>query len=208
MTWLWRRRAASILAAGGTCLAALAVAAGPAHAAPRGAAAPVPAAPDAPPGSNLLVNPGAEAGAVSQQGWDAVTIPGWQVGRGLPTVVGYGTRGFPGRADAGTRGRGRQLFAGGTGGPAVLTQQVPLRTGAGRAVPAGTRFRISGWLGGTVVSKAELEVVFLSGTGRALGSSRIGPVGGAGDASHPSSPGGREAARCRRAPARPRPSCT
>ena len=152
------------------------------HAAPRGAAAPAPAAP---PRSNLLVNPGAEAGAASQQGWDAVTIPGWQVARGLPTVVGYGTRGFPGRADAGTRGRGRQLFAGGAGGPAVLTQQVPLRTGAGRGVPAGTRFRISGWLGGTVVSKAELEVVFLSGAGRVLGSSHIGPVGGAGDASHP-----------------------
>jgi YVTN family beta-propeller protein len=182
MTWFWRRRAAGILAAGGTCLAALAVAAAPAHAAPRGAAAPALAAS---PRSNLLVNPGAEAGAASQQGWDAVTIPGWQVARGLPTVVGYGTRGFPGRADAGTRGRGRQLFAGGAGGPAVLTQQVPLRTRAGRGVPAGTRFRISGWLGGTVVSKAQLEVVFLSGAGRVLGSSRIGPVGGAGDASHP-----------------------
>jgi hypothetical protein len=160
MTWFCSRRAVSILAAGGTCLAALAVAAAPAHAAPRGAAAPALAAP---PGSNLLVNAGAEAGAASQQGWDAVTIPGWQVARGLPTVVGYGTRGFPGRADAGTRGRGRQLFAGGAGGPAVLTQRVPLRTRAGRGVPAGTRFRISGWLGGTVVSKAELEVVFLSG---------------------------------------------
>jgi YVTN family beta-propeller protein len=182
MTRLVGRRSASVLTAAAVCLAALAVAAGPARAAPRGPAAPAPAAP---PGSNLLVNPGAEAGAASQQGWDAVTIPGWQVARGLPTVVGYGTRGFPGRADAGTRGRGRQLFAGGAGGPAVLTQQVPLRTAAGRAVPAGTRFRISGWLGGTVVSKAELEVVFLSATGRALGSSRIGPVGGAGDASHP-----------------------
>jgi len=96
--------------------------------------------------------------------------------------------GLPGRADAGTKGGGRLLFAGGAGGPAVLTQQVPLRTRAGRAVPAGTRFRISGWLGGTVVSQAQLEVVFLSGTGRALGESRIGPVGGAGDASHPEYP--------------------
>ncbi len=178
MTWLrGRRRAASILAAGGTCLAALTVAAGPAHAAAQAAAAP---AADAPPGSNLLVNPGAMAGAVSQQGWDAVTIPGWQVRRGLPTVVRYGTPGFPGRADAGTQGRGQRLFAGGGGGSAVLTQQVPLRAGL-----AGTRFRISGWLGGTVVSKAEFEVVFLSAAGRALGQTRIGPVGGAGDASHP-----------------------
>ena len=186
MTWLRGRRAASILAAGAAGLAALAVAVGPARAAAPGAAAPAaPAGPDAPPGSNLLVNPGAMTGAVSQQGWDAVTIPGWQVRQGLPTVVRYGTPGFPGRADAGPRDRGQRLFAGGAGGSAVLAQQVPLRTGAGRAVPPGTRFRISGWLGGTVVSKAELEVVFLSGTGRALGESRIGPVGGAGDASHP-----------------------
>ena len=178
MTWLrGRRRAASILAAGATCLAALTVAAGPAQAAARGAAGP---AAGAPPGSNLLVNPGAMAGAVSQQGWDAVTIPGWQVRRGLPTVVRYGTPGFPGRADAGTQGRGQRLFAGGGGGSAVLIQQIPLRAGL-----AGTRFRISGWLGGTVVSKAAFEVVFLSAAGRALGETRIGPVGGAGDASHP-----------------------
>jgi YVTN family beta-propeller protein len=178
MTWLrGRRRAASIAAAGATCLAALTVAAGPAHAAARAVTAP---AADAPPGSNLLVNPGAVAGAVSQQGWDAVTIPGWQVRRGLPTVVRYGTPGFPGRADAGTQGRGQRLFAGGGGGSAVLTQQIPLRAGL-----AGTRFRISGWLGGTVVSKAAFEVVFLSAAGRALGETRIGPVGGAGDASHP-----------------------
>ncbi len=181
MTRLVGPRSASVLTAAAVCLGTLAATGVTAHAqagAPGGG-------PDAPPGSNLLVNPGAEAGDASQQGWDAVTIPGWQVRRGLPTVVRYGTRGFPGRADAGTRGRDRQLFAGGAGGPAVLTQQVPLRTGAGRAAPAGTRFRISGWLGGTVVSKAELEVVFLSGTGRVLGESHIGPVGGAGDASHP-----------------------
>jgi YVTN family beta-propeller protein len=177
MAWLRGRRAASILAAGATCLAVLTVAAGPAHAAARAAAAP---AAGAPPGSNLLVNPGAMAGAVSQQGWDAVTIPGWQIRHGLPTVVRYGTSGFPGGADAGTHGRGQRLFAGGGGGSAVLTQQVPLRAGL-----AGTGFRISGWLGGTVVSKAQFEVVFLSAAGRALGETRIGPVGGAGDASHP-----------------------
>jgi YVTN family beta-propeller protein len=174
MTWPRGRRAVSILAAGAMCLAVLTVAAGSAHAAAPGVAAP---AAQAAPGSNLLVNPGAMAGAVSQQGWDAVTIPGWQVRQGLPTVVRYGTPGFPG---AGPRGRGQRLFAGGAGGSAVLTQPIPLRAGL-----AGTRFRISGWLGGTVVSKARFEVVFLSAAGRALGQARIGPVGGAGDASHP-----------------------
>ena len=54
----------------------------------------------APAGANLLSNPGAEAGAFSAQGWDAVTIPGWEIARGLPTVVRYGTPGvrrYPGR---------------------------------------------------------------------------------------------------------------
>jgi YVTN family beta-propeller protein len=139
----------------------------------------------APSGSNLLLNPGAGAGDVSKLGWDAVTIPGWQIRQGLPTVVSYGTKGFPGAAGAQPPGHPGRLFAGGAGGTAVLTQQVPLRTAAGHGVPAGTRYRISAWLGGTVVSKATLEVIFLSGSGKALGGRRIGPVGGAGDASHP-----------------------
>src|ERR1700722_4277811 len=51
--------------------------------------------PEARPGANLLANPGAQAGAASARGWDSVTIPGWQVASGLPTVVRYGTTHFP-----------------------------------------------------------------------------------------------------------------
>ena len=70
-------------------------------------------------GQNLVRNPGAEAGAASAQGWDAVTIPGWSVDSGLPTVVDYGTRGFP-------KGPDGRLFAGGAGGTARLSQIVAL----------------------------------------------------------------------------------
>ena len=136
-------------------------------------------------GSNLLANGGAETGAVSGHGWDSVTIPGWQVRRGLPTVVRYGTRGFPGHGDAGTRGRGRQLFAGGAGGTAELIQRIPLRTAAGKAVPAGSRFTLSAWLGGTRTAAAELRLRFFSAAGEPLGRRRIGPVGGSGSARHP-----------------------
>ncbi len=114
-----------------------------------------------------------------------MTIPGWQVSQGLPTVVSYGTKRFPGASGAQPTGHPARLFAGGAGGTAVLTQQVPLRTAAGHGVPPGTRYHVSAWLGGTVVSKASLEVIFLSAAGKALGERRIGPVGGAGDASHP-----------------------
>jgi YVTN family beta-propeller protein len=191
MARLIERRAASITATMAICASLLMAVAG-AGAAPAAAAASVSAetvaaatAPAAPPGSNLLLNPGAGAGDTSKLGWDAVTIPGWQVSQGLPTVVSYGTRRFPGASGAQPPGHPARLFAGGAGGTAVLTQQVPLRTAAGHGVPPGTTYRISAWLGGTVVSKASLEVIFLSAGGKALGERRIGPVGGAGDASHP-----------------------
>jgi YVTN family beta-propeller protein len=172
-------------AAMAVCASMLIAVAGAGSAAAAAASANAATAPVGPPSGNLLLNPGGSAGDVSRQGWDAVTIPGWQIRQGLPTVVGYGTRGFPGAAGAQPPGHPARLFAGGAGGTAVLTQQVPLRTAAGRGVPPGTRYRISAWLGGTVVSKASLEVIFLSATGTALGERRIGPVGGAGDASHP-----------------------
>ena len=185
MARLIRRRSASVTAAMAVCASMLIAVAGVGSAAAAAATAAAATAPVGPPSGNLLLNPGGSAGDVSRQGWDAVTIPGWQIRQGLPTVVGYGTRGFPGAAGAQPPGHPARLFAGGAGGTAVLTQQVPLRTAAGRGVPPGTRYRISAWLGGTVVSKASLEVIFLSATGTALGERRIGPVGGAGDASHP-----------------------
>src|SRR5262249_46665502 len=58
---------------------------------PAGASAPARAGTDS---GNLVVNPGGTTGATSAQGWDEVTIPGWQVAAGLPTVVRYGTPGF------------------------------------------------------------------------------------------------------------------
>jgi YVTN family beta-propeller protein len=124
-------------------------------------------------GTNLLVNPSAEAGAFSVQGWDAVTIPGWRVTAGLPTVVRYGTRG----STAGPGGRGRQLFAGGAGGSARLSQVVSLRTPGGGPEPAGTRYRLSAWLGGSSTSTAVVTVTLRSASGRVLARSFVGPVG-------------------------------
>jgi len=92
------------------------------------------------PGTSLVANGGAETGDASAQGWDAVTIPGWQIERGLPTVVRYGTRGFPGRRAGGGSGK---LFAGGAGGTAVLAQRVPVRTAAGRPSPQPSRARFA-----------------------------------------------------------------
>jgi YVTN family beta-propeller protein len=189
MARLTERRTASITATMAICASLAMVIAGAAPAAAATAAskaAPATAStPVAPSGSNLLLNPGAGAGDTSKLGWDAVTIPGWQISRGLPTVVSYGTKRFPGASGGPPAGHPARLFAGGAGGTAVLTQQLPLRTAAGHGLAPGTRYRVSAWLGGTVVSKASLEVIFLSGAGKALGERRVGPVGGAGDATHP-----------------------
>jgi YVTN family beta-propeller protein len=125
---------------------------------------------------NLLLNGSGGVGAYSVQGWDSVTIPGWQVSRGLPTVVRSRTRGFP---DAPGLRRSERLFAGGPGGTAILWQSVPLRSPGGALPAKQTSYRLSGWLGGTKTSAASLTAIFLSASGRVLGRRRIGPVGGA-----------------------------
>jgi len=122
----------------------------------------------APPGTNLLLNPAATAGATSAQGWDAVTIPGWQIAGGLPTVVRYGTPGFPKAAKSWPANRGN-LFAGGAGGTAKLVQQA--------SVTPKARYDIAAWLGGTKTSAAELTVQFLDTGNRILGAATTGPAG-------------------------------
>ena len=131
------------------------------------------------PGANLLANPGAQAGAASARGWDSVTIPGWQVASGLPTVVRYGTAHFPAATGKSPALPGGQLFAGGAGGTARLRQAVPLRSAAGSPVPGGTRYRLSAWLGGTARSQALVTVAFVSASGRVLARHAIGPAGAA-----------------------------
>jgi YVTN family beta-propeller protein len=137
-----------------------------------------PGPPVAGPGTNLLLNAGAQAGAASAQGWDSVTIPGWRVVSGLPTVVRYGTVGFPVVTGHWPAVRGGQLFAGGAGGTARLSQVVPLRSPAGWPLPADTRYRLSAWLGGTAHSRAAVTVEFLSAAGGVLGWGQAGPIGG------------------------------
>jgi YVTN family beta-propeller protein len=136
-------------------------------------------------GPNLLRNPGAQAGAYAVGGWDAVTIPGWQIVAGLPTVVRYGATHFPPVTGRQPAVRDGQMFAGGAGGTARLQQTVSLRLARRRLVPAGTRFQLAGWLGGTRRSKASVLVTFLSAAGHALGRADIGPVGGPGPVARP-----------------------
>jgi hypothetical protein len=171
------RRVVGCLASGVLVVSALVSGIGPGHATAIRAVTTHQAGPATavPAGTNLLSNPGAEAGARSAHGWDGVTIPGWRVARGLPTVVRYGTGGFPGRAG---RDGGRALFAGGVGGTAWLVKRVPLRAPAGGPLRHGTRYDLSGWLGGSASSHAGVAVRFVSATGHPLSRRALAPAGG------------------------------
>jgi hypothetical protein len=138
-----------VAAAGAVVMLSVLSAAGPARPAAAGPArdtgpaAAHPAAPTVGPWANLLLNPGAQAGAASRVGWDAVTIPGWQISSGLPTVVRYGGR-YPPATGRWPALRHGQLFTGGAGGTGSLYQRIRLGRAAGRPVSAGERFRLSG----------------------------------------------------------------
>lgn len=174
---LCARSATRLLAVAVCCALAAPAAADAAQRSPAPQSAAAAQTPAAGSGTNLLLNPGAQAGAFSAQGWDAVTIPGWQVVSGLPTVVRYGTRRFPRVTGKGPAVRGGQLFAGGAGGTGQLRQLVRLRSAARLLPPRGTAFRLSAWLGGSATSKASVDVAFLSSAGRVLGRRVLGPAG-------------------------------
>jgi hypothetical protein len=176
-----RRRVVTTVAAMAVITGALGLSAVVGQAAPSDlpdrAAAPAKVAPA---GTNLVVNPGAEAGASTKEGWAAVTIPGWRITSGLPTVVRYGNTGFPTHKASGPKDRGQQMFVGGAGGTARLVQRIPLRTPAGSGLAAGTQFHLSAWLGGSPASQGIAAIRFFSAAGHLVGAWRTPSVRKAG----------------------------
>ena len=86
------------------------------------------------------MNPNATAGDASAQGWDAVTIPRL-AGSGGPAYGGaLRHSGFPKAAGAWPASCG-QVFAGGAGGTARLTQSLSLLQPSGRTASSGTRYQ-------------------------------------------------------------------
>lgn len=91
------------------------------------------------PGANLLRNANGTVGDTSAQGWDAVTIPGWPIRSGLPTVVRYGARGFPKAATAPEKPG--NLFVGGAGGTAARSCGAAPRPAPCQGTPPPPRSR-------------------------------------------------------------------
>ena len=129
------------------------------------------------PGTNLVQNGGAESGDRSDTGWDAVTIPGWQIVSGLPSVIGYGTKSFITSSSKRPTSSGQQLFVGGAGGPAVLSQRIALRA-AGESATSGAKFTLSAALGGRnrLSDDSSVEVTFENAQNEVLSSASLAPV--------------------------------
>jgi Phosphoesterase family len=145
---------------------------------PQRAASPAPADATAPAGTNLLTNGDAESGASSFRGYDEVIVPGWTVTAGLPTVVRYGVKALLPRSAPGPADRGNSYFAGGSGGPATLEQDVPLVAPNGGSLGIGTTVTIDGWLGGLGSSNdsPSVRLAFRGPGGATLSTATLGPV--------------------------------
>jgi hypothetical protein len=125
-------------------------------------------------GTNLLQNPGAEAGAGATNSSAVAVPPGWTPA-GPFTAVAYGTPGFP------VSGSGKNFFAGGPGAARSSgTQIVDVSSYAAAIDAGGMQATLSGLLGGfdTQEDSATVEATFLDQSGAPLSGDqlRIGPV--------------------------------
>ena len=100
------------------------------------------------PAGNLVVNPGAEAGAGSPDASQQLPLPGWTV-ESTFTAVQYGAPGFLTAADSTALGGGVNFFAGGPGGALGAATQVVDLAGAATEIDAGqVTATLSALLGG------------------------------------------------------------
>lgn len=124
-------------------------------------------------GTNLIVNPGAEAGPSGS------VIPGWNT-TGTYEVVGYDAGGgFPTPSDPGSPTRGNKFFAGGSSGPESSAYQGIILSAYAPAIDAGTQSAtLSGWIGGFASQDDHCDVIatFYDELGGLLGQQTIGGV--------------------------------
>jgi len=121
-------------------------------------------------GKNLIRNPGAEAGAGSEDGNDLLPIPKWETSGNFTAVV-YGAPDFPAPTDPGPKKRGLNFFA---GGPDAATssarQAIDVSAYAANIDARAVRYAASGWLGGfgSQDDGAALKFVFADAAGAEL----------------------------------------
>ncbi len=128
-------------------------------------------------GTNLIANPGAEAGL-------GMVVPGWTTTGGFRSAAYGSTGSLPGPSSPGPADRGANFFAGGVGGfgsTATAVQLVDLSSfaGLGALVDAGSvSYDLSAYLGGfsTQNDRMTLTAAFLNAGSNTVGSVVLGPV--------------------------------
>lgn len=129
-------------------------------------------------GANLIVNPGAEAGAGSPTG-AVVAVPGWTTANNFTVGTYANSSGFPTASDPGPGDRGANFFA---GGPATASssafQVIDVSAGAAFIDLGGSTYNLSGWLGGFggQNDSATLTITFRDLSTATVGTAAIGPI--------------------------------
>jgi len=128
--------------------------------------------------TNLLQNPGAEAGPGGSDSSGGMPPPGWTVTGDLTTVQYGAAGGFPTTANSASIDGGANFFAGGNSPSSTASQTVDVAGGESGIDANTVSATLSGDLGGYATQDDSMVVVatYLSATGASLGSLTIGPV--------------------------------
>ena len=127
-------------------------------------------------GHNLIVNPGAETGK-GANGDIKVKTPGWKQTKNFTETLYTWSGGDVSPTTPGPKQRGKNYFYGGPdSAKATGTQLIKVLA---KGIGSGkVHYALSGWLGGfsSQGDNATLVVTFENGSGKAVGTTRIGPV--------------------------------
>ncbi len=132
--------------------------------------------------NNLLLNPDAEDGRLTDTGFEVVQIPGWTTTSNFTTPV-YGIPGCMGAAESQRIGGGKGYFVGGPNNSlSTATQTVDVSKEA-TAIDAGQRVAVlSAHMAGFLSDNSTLRADFINANGASLGSISLGPVSATGNA--------------------------
>jgi uncharacterized protein (TIGR03437 family) len=126
-------------------------------------------------GTNLVVNPGAEAGPNAPVGKPALYIPGWST-TAEASVAPYGGAGWIQLSDPGPLNRGVNLFCGGPISSSTMYQDIDVSPAASLIDSGQVTYAISAWLGGVGPTSPTLTYLFYDWSGNQLGATaQLGP---------------------------------
>lgn len=130
-------------------------------------------------GGNLLSNPGAEAGAASDDG-SVVAVPNWKTFGGF-TAVEYGSDGFPGTDEADhMKGGSNFLAGGGEADTSRAIQKIDVSKWSDLIDRKRLRLKAKLWQAGyeDQADNGQLRVQFLNDKGKLVGTMRLRKVAG------------------------------